>query len=126
MTAHSATIHGNKMIVFGGYQQKDANTTSSNDIWGLDLDSFSWQKIEVDSHIKPPPRYGQFQIYLDESNLLILGGCGGPNNMFSDAWTLNMATLKWKNVTITNKKFAATHMWYNPACKVPTFYSACT
>ncbi len=57
---------------------------------------------------------------MDETHLLILGGCGGPNNMFNDAWLLDMKNdlWTWKVVTITNKKWAASHMWCNPACKV--------
>lgn len=120
MTGHSATIHGNTMVVFGGYQKHDVTTASSNDVWCLNLDNFTWKKAET-SQLKPPPRYGQFQHYLDENNLLIIGGCGGPNNMFSDAWVLNMCndnSWKWKMVTIKNKKWAATHMWCNAASKV--------
>lgn len=37
----------------------------------------------------PPPRYGQSQILLDDHHLIIIGGCGGPNLMFSDVWLLN-------------------------------------
>lgn len=119
MTGHSATVHRDCMVVFGGYSQNEGTATSSNDVWSLDLITNVWTKKET-SQLKPPSRYGQSQIVLDDDHCLIVGGCGGPNNMFSDAWVLDMngETWKWRPVTIRNKKWAATHMWCNPACKV--------
>ena len=35
---------------------------------------------------RPAPRYGQSQLRLRDDRLLVLGGCGGPNNVFSDVW----------------------------------------
>lgn len=119
VTGHSATVHGNHMIVFGGYQDDMLSSGCCNHVWSLNLDTFQWSLIETSS-VKPPARYGQFQVFLDEQNLLILGGCGGPNSIFSDAWLLNMSdeVWSWKQVQIGNKKWAATHMWCNTACKV--------
>lgn len=107
------------MIVFGGYQKNDANPTCSNDVWCLNLLTLVWTKPKL-SALKPPARYGQFQIAIDNFTLLILGGCGGPNNMFNDAWVLNFSedTWKWKTVNINNKMWSASHMWCNPVCKV--------
>jgi len=120
MAGHSAVIIDNEMIVFGGYQVLDNGTNAnSNDVWRYNLKTFMWLKQETSPN-KPPPRYGQFQIALDDQNILILGGCGGPNNVFSDAWLLRITRniWKWKQVVIKNKKWSATHMWCNPACKV--------
>lgn len=49
-----------------------------------------------------------------------MGGCGGPNNLYNDAWLLDMTQepWQWKQINIRNKKWAASHMWCNPACKV--------
>lgn len=120
MAGHSATIHQNKMIVFGGYQMANEINSNSSDVWCLNLDTFEWHKPEI-SNIKPPPRYGQFQIAINNTNLLIIGGCGGPNSMFNDAWLLSMSKdniWQWQNIPIKNKKWSATHMWCNPACVV--------
>lgn len=124
MTGHSVSVHNGRMIVFGGNQHvDDARTSSSNDIWSLNLETFVWQQVFV-SGPKPAPRYGQFQVAIDESHALIMGGCGGPNNMFTDAWLLNMSNMtagesawQWQIVTVKNRKWAATHMWCNPACR---------
>lgn len=119
MAGHSATIHQNKMIVFGGYQINNEINSNSNEIWCLNLNTFTWSKPDI-SNTKPPPRYGQFQIALDSDNLLIVGGCGGPNNMFNDVWVLNMSgdVWQWRNILVKNRKWAATHMWCNPACRI--------
>lgn len=116
---HSASIRKNEMIIFGGFQTTMEGDTGTNDLWSLDLTKWTWHKQET-SRIKPPPRYGQFQVTLDDDNILILGGCGGPNNVFSDAWILNMSgeVWEWRAVEIKNKKFSATHMWCNPAARV--------
>lgn len=118
-TGHSATVHKDMMILFGGYSQDDQTGTSQNDLWSLDLKSLIWIKRETND-AKPAPRYGQFQIALDDNHCIMMGGCGGPNNVFNDAWLLDMSQgqWKWKQLTIKNKKWAATHMWCNPACKV--------
>lgn len=107
------------MVIFGGHQQSPTEMSSSNQVWCLNLDTFLWRQPQIGT-LKPPARYGQFQINMDDTHLLVLGGCGGPNNMFNDAWLLDMSTdtWMWKVVTIKNKKWAASHMWCNPACKV--------
>lgn len=119
MTGHSASIHNDSMVVFGGYTCTDGQATSTNDIWSLDLRSFSWSKKEA-TNPRPAPRYGQHQMVLDNRRCLVMGGCGGPNNMFNDAWILDMndSVWKWHSVAVLNKKWAATHMWCNPACRV--------
>lgn len=126
MTGHSATVHHNLMIVFGGYSQNEGVAASSNDVWTLDLTNYTWIRKETTPR-KPAARYGQFQVVLDEDHLLIMGGCGGPNNMFNDAWVLDMSQEPWiwKSLTIKNKKWSATHMWCNPACKVSIIGTEC-
>lgn len=126
MTGHSATVHGHRMIVFGGYQDDVLSSGCCNNVWSLNLDTYEWNKMET-SNVKPPPRYGQFQVFLDDDHLLILGGCGGPNSIYSDAWLLNMTgqIWTWKQVKIDNKKWAATHMWCNTACKVRYLFIVC-
>ena len=42
---------------------------------------------------RPKPRYGQSQLYLDENHILMLGGCGGPTQVYHDVWLLVMRSL---------------------------------
>ncbi|XP_067628744.1 RING finger protein B [Eurosta solidaginis] len=120
MAGHSASVHGDRMIIFGGYQIADGLNSNSNETWCLNLNELKWWQPRFMGNTKPPPRYGQFQIVLDEQHLLIMGGCGGPNSIYSDAWVLDMSQeiWVWRAIPIRNKKFGATHMWCNPACTI--------
>uniref|UniRef100_A0A1B0C0K1 F-box domain-containing protein n=1 Tax=Glossina palpalis gambiensis TaxID=67801 RepID=A0A1B0C0K1_9MUSC len=120
MAGHSASIHGDIMVIFGGYQMVDGVNLNSNQVWCLDLHKQYWWRPRLAGNVTPPPRYGQIQLVLDDHHLLIVGGCGGPNSVFSDAWILDMSSdlWLWKSVPVRNKKFAASHMWCNPACKI--------
>ena len=52
-------------------------------------------------------RYGQSQIVLSPDHLLVMGGCGGPNNEYADIWMLNMEALPWSwvQMEVSLKKF---------------------
>ncbi|XP_053680619.1 F-box only protein 42 [Anopheles nili] len=119
MTGHTATVHKNQMVLFGGYQQNHDRHCTSNDIWVLDLERFIWKKPDV-SDLKPSPRYGQFQMAVDENHILVLGGTGGVNRMYNDAWLLDMRkdTWVWKRVQVKNKQSTIIHNWYYSACIV--------
>uniref|UniRef100_A0A182WF10 F-box domain-containing protein n=1 Tax=Anopheles minimus TaxID=112268 RepID=A0A182WF10_9DIPT len=119
MTGHSATVHHNQMVLFGGYQNCKDNLRTSNDLWVLDLERLVWKRPTV-SDLKPAPRYGQFQMAVGEDHILVLGGTGGVNRVFNDAWLLDMQrdTWVWKRVQIKNKKSTVTHNWCYPACNV--------
>ncbi|XP_037807941.1 uncharacterized protein LOC119601217 [Lucilia sericata] len=120
IAGHSASVHGDIMVIFGGYQISDGVNSNSNETWCLDLKEHRWWQPLFLGSIKPPARYGQFQLVLDEKHLLIVGGCGGPNSVYSDAWLLDMTRdlWMWKSIPVRNKKFSASHMWCNPACKI--------
>ncbi|XP_012061808.1 PREDICTED: F-box only protein 42-like [Atta cephalotes] len=119
-SAHSATIHRNLMVVFGGVC--NGYYSSSNDVWCLNLDSYTWHKQST-SNLKPQPRYGQSQIKLGEKHLLVLGGCTGPNAAMNDAWLLTMEgeSWTWKKINMHNTEWAPTRIWCHQACKVGNY-----
>lgn len=123
MAGHSATVHGNRMIVFGGYQIKDDVNVNSNDTWVLDLDEQRWWQPLFVGNTRPAPRYGQIQVELDKHHLLVVGGCGGANRIYTDAWMLDMTrdAWCWKPLSVRNKHFGAVHMWCNPGCRVNNY-----
>ncbi|XP_063972153.1 F-box only protein 42 [Diachasmimorpha longicaudata] len=114
--AHSASIHGNIMVVIGGIHN-DYN--SSNDIWCLNLDHYYWYKPVI-SDLKPSPRYGHSQIHLDDKHILIFGGCTGPHAAMNDVWLLTMdgPIWEWKQVSMLGTTWAPTKIWYHQACRV--------
>ncbi|XP_054007522.1 F-box only protein 42 [Hylaeus anthracinus] len=119
--AHSASIHKNYMIVFGGIMG-NIFFDRSNDVWCLNLDSYSWHK-QATSNIKPEPRYGQSQIELGDNHLLVLGGCAGSNIAMNDAWLLKMegTIWTWRKVIMHNTEWAPARIWYHQACKVGNY-----
>ncbi len=122
MAGHSATVHNGHMIVFGGLQKQRNNIgqfSSSNDVWSFHLDSETWTHEDIPEP-RPKARYGQSQLKLDEDHLLIIGGCGGPNNIYNDVWLLIMKAPHWKWVQcdIKNPEHGSNNMWCHPACKI--------
>lgn len=125
MAGHSATIHKDNMIIFGGLHGQNR---TSNDVWCFNVSSNLWKKVNIDG-IKPQPRYCQTQVVLDDEHLLILGGCGGgPNEVLSDVWMLDMSDVTagwhWKPVAVRNPQWAPSHLWCHPACRVGDYVVA--
>ncbi|PIO14738.1 hypothetical protein AB205_0201210, partial [Aquarana catesbeiana] len=91
----------------------------SNDVWALDMEQWSWSKPVI-SGTCPFPRGGQSQIVIDNETILILGGCGGPNALFKDAWLLHMDTTPWtwQQLKVENEEHGAPELWCHPACRV--------
>ncbi|XP_049815800.1 F-box only protein 42 [Schistocerca nitens] len=121
MAGHSASVLGETMVVFGGLQKTHSlgQYVSSNDVWCFDMDDMLWSK-KATTELKPHVRYGQSQLTLDDSSILILGGCGGPNMVFSDVWLLTATepVWTWLEVQVENPQWSASHMWCHPACKI--------
>ncbi|XP_011311764.1 F-box only protein 42 [Fopius arisanus] len=118
-SAHSASIHGNLMVIFGGISN-DYN--SSNDIWCLNVDHYYWYKPVV-SDLKPPSRYGHSQIHLTDKHILIFGGCTGPSAVMNDVWLLTMEDpiWTWTRVNMLGANWAPTKIWCHQVCKVGNY-----
>ncbi|XP_066462423.1 F-box only protein 42 isoform X1 [Eleutherodactylus coqui] len=116
MAGHSSCVIRDKMIVFGGSL---GSRQMSNDVWVLDMEQWSWSKPNI-SGPSPHPRGGQSQIVIDSETILILGGCGGPNALFKDAWLLHMNTSPWtwQQLKVENEEHGAPELWCHPACRV--------
>ncbi|CAG2110996.1 unnamed protein product [Medioppia subpectinata] len=125
IAGHSASIVGHHMIVFGGLRSEANNPlpfSSNNDIWVLDLKSFVWRK-QITSNPKPLPRYGHSQVVIDDRHILIIGGSGGPNMLFSDIWMLCISEdtkqMLWKPIEVLNKDSSnIPQISFHPTCKV--------
>jgi len=61
----------------------------SNTVWLFNFTTQEWYPVQVAGKV-PQPRYGQTQISINDSSVLIIGGCGGPNQIFSDVWLLTI------------------------------------
>ncbi|XP_034975371.1 F-box only protein 42 [Zootoca vivipara] len=116
MAGHSSCVIQDKMIVFGGSL---GSRQMSNDVWVLDLEHWAWSKPTI-SGPTPHPRGGQSQIVIDDKTILVLGGCGGPNALFKDAWLLHMSSnpWTWQPLKVENEEQGAPELWCHPACRV--------
>ncbi|XP_062821711.1 LOW QUALITY PROTEIN: F-box only protein 42 [Anolis carolinensis] len=117
MAGHSACVVRDKMVVFGGSL---GSRQMSNDVWVLDLELWAWSKPNI-AGPSPHPRGGQSQIVIDDETILVLGGCGGPNALFKDAWLLHMtpdAPWTWQPLKVENEEQGAPELWCHPACRV--------
>lgn len=122
---HSATMHGDIMVMFGGLQKQEGASASTNNIYCLDLKSQLWFKPIV-SEPMPNPRYSHSQIKIDDKHILILAGCGGSNKLYTDVWLLTLPSnvkngnevWNWSQITVDELDQQPSQMQHNPACRV--------
>lgn len=150
MAGHSVTIHRNRMVVFGGLQRPTnlVHSAISNDVWVLNLfggdqedggdpEKRAWQWIRMPvscsgnigsfgrnndgSGGRPCERYGQSQVYINEDNLLVIGGSGSKTTFCGGIWRLDMTyddDWRWISVDVRNPQEAPSNLWCNPVCRV--------
>ncbi len=54
------------MIIFGGHQQTPTEMSSSNQVWCLNLETFTWRQPVIGTP-KPPARYGNSRDFIVET-----------------------------------------------------------
>lgn len=104
--AHSASIVGNRMVVFGGSQRSNR----LNDIWLFDMETFSWTSPYIRGR-KPLERFGQSQFTLGDDKIAILGGCSMPTEQYADMWLLDTNMWSWTSVRVDNQISEAPKVW---------------
>lgn len=121
---HTATLQNDEMVVFGGLECPNGAGifSSTNDVWVLNLKEWTWRKQATTSP-QPHPRYGHSQVSIDNKNILIFGGCGGPNMLFNDVWLLRKSVeeeepWEWIELTVLKKENGTPHLAFHPVCKV--------
>merc|ERR1719230_2394340 len=99
------------MVMFGG---TDAVSNSTNDVWTFDLTSYAWNEVTING-TKPSARVCHSSILYDDQ-MVMFGGTyerinklawTGPRNNNNEAWSLNLTTYSWKELTTTGTKPAA-------------------
>lgn len=86
--AHSAVLYQNKIWVFGG----GTGLTALNDVWTLDVSSFSrmkWEEIKTTG--RTPKRRGYHTANLVGNYMVVMGGSDGKE-FFTDTWCLDLGT----------------------------------
>jgi len=88
----------NVAIIFGG---NDYPSGKKNDLWEFDMETDSWEEIEIDN---PAPRYWHLAAYNEQDHeMLIFGGdvyLGTSSKIMSDTWKFDYSTKSWENITM--------------------------
>lgn len=99
----SIILSSGLLLVFGGYCESQSTLLAFTEIWALNTTepTFSWNQLTVNSSSVPTPRRGFVAVLIEESKILIHGGCDADmQNCYSDGWILDTSQnpLVWTEV----------------------------
>lgn len=121
---HTATLHEDVIVFFGGLQKSDSVSVSTNKVYCLDMRRLRWFKPNI-SEAAPSPRYGHSQFKVDNQHLVIMSGCGGYNDLRSDIWLLTIPSniysseqWVWTQLSEEGMENMPKKVWCSPACLV--------
>ena len=83
--------------VFGGRTTRGY----SNELFALNLDSFTWQRIEIRGRVVPSRRAFSAMVPINEHELFICGGYDG-GNVLSDLYRFDITSQEWEEVEVSN------------------------
>ncbi|XP_017627199.1 acyl-CoA-binding domain-containing protein 4-like isoform X1 [Gossypium arboreum] len=86
----SVNLFGTTLVIFGG---QGANRTLLNDLYILDLETMTWDEIDV-AGVAPSPRSGHAAAVHAERYLLVFGGSSHAT-FFNDLHVLDLQTMEW-------------------------------
>ncbi|KNA25393.1 hypothetical protein SOVF_007000 [Spinacia oleracea] len=93
----SACAVGNRVVLFGG---EGVNMQPMNDTFVLDLNSNNpeWRHVKVSS--PPPGRWGHTLSCVNDSNLVVFGGCG-TQGLLNDVFVLDLDAKQptWREIS---------------------------
>jgi N-acetylneuraminic acid mutarotase len=93
-SGHSATLFGNRLVVFGGWDAP----ICFNDVHILDLSLVEWSQPHVKG-TPPSPRSWHSACALSGNRLFVHGGYSS-NHALNDSFIFDLDTLSWTEVTI--------------------------
>ncbi|KAA3472250.1 acyl-CoA-binding domain-containing protein 4-like isoform X1 [Gossypium australe] len=86
----SVNLVGTTLVIFGG---QGANRTLLNDLYILDLETMTWDEIDV-AGVAPSPRSDHSAAVHAERYLLVFGGSSHAT-FFNDLHVLDLQTMEW-------------------------------
>ncbi|DBA03229.1 TPA: hypothetical protein N0F65_011588 [Lagenidium giganteum] len=95
--AHSATMVGNKMYIFGGYGGNGYGRTDFNDLHAVDLRTWKWEEIQTEGE-RPEVRSGH-QTCLVRDQLFVIGGWNSFKQ-FNDLFVCDLKTNTWSALQV--------------------------
>ncbi|KAG0185061.1 hypothetical protein DFQ28_009993, partial [Apophysomyces sp. BC1034] len=107
---HSASIHGQSIVVFGGmgYSRVSAEGLCVlDDVSIFDIDTMTWKSPDIQpSLFAPRPRYAHLSA-VTEDKLIVVGGQDMSNNYLGEINVLDLKTLEWEQVKTFDKHLGA-------------------
>ena len=98
---HSCILADFQLVVFGGhYYVGDEKFAYLNDVWVLDVESMTWQKVKCGG-TPPEPRYGH-ACQAVGSRMFVFGGKGAGKQVFKDVYMLDLVSWTWSAVNCTS------------------------
>lgn len=105
-----SAIPSNSLLVFGGVGIELSKYTEQlyNELWAFSFDSNTWIRQESRG-VEPRPMYDHKMEWVDDSNLLVLGGITAPSKVpaaafhtspYSDVMLFNIRTVTWSYLKI--------------------------
>eukprot|EP00164_Ancoracysta_twista_P001475 GFYU01001925.1.p1 GENE.GFYU01001925.1~~GFYU01001925.1.p1 ORF type:complete len:604 (-),score=184.61 GFYU01001925.1:301-2112(-) len=89
---HTATLAGNKMIVFGGCEESDVWT--DNKVYVLNIETWTWFVPEVRGEV-PSPRSAHSATVVNGNKMIVYGGIDGKQRL-DDLYVLDTDTWTWQ------------------------------
>ncbi|KAJ5901730.1 hypothetical protein N7495_002258 [Penicillium taxi] len=103
---HTATLYGDKLIVFGGENEHRDHLA---DVVILDLRTFHWTLPEIRGSVSPRGR-ARHSAVVHDNKLFIVGGLTGESNILDDLSYLDLQTWTWSRSWRFTSRFDHT-MW---------------
>ena len=92
--AHSASLVGQSIYIFGGYGGANYSRRDFNDLYTLDISKWKWNKVKTTG--APSPRSGH-QCAVVNDKLFVMGGwCA--SQQFHDIYCLDPNSLLWEKI----------------------------
>ena len=95
MRAHTTTLVGSRLFVFGGCGVKECY----GELWIFDTETLYWMKPKVHGEA-PPPLRAHTATLVDARHIFVFAGGDGPT-YYNDLWSLDTMTLNWTKVETT-------------------------
>ncbi|OBZ82139.1 Protein ral2 [Choanephora cucurbitarum] len=110
---HSASVHNDQLIIFGGMGHSSRMSSDSNgllvldDIAIFDIQTMCWTQPTIPPSLySPQARYAHLSA-ITEDRLVVMGGQDLENNYLDQINVLNLQTMEWEQATLFEKHVGA-------------------
>ncbi len=83
----------NRMIVFGG----KGSSGDFNDLWGLNLNTLTWEQLLPAGGAVPAPRFTQNAVFDSARNRMIIWSGQGAE-LYNDVWAFDFSSRTWQQL----------------------------